>query len=170
MTTNGLNEGIEALRRARLAPTPQRVTVAGLVFSGPTLALTAAELQDRAVDADLYFSADEAEDALNELRAAGVLPLIFEASREFPLDLGRAARLLQAMGNPHRLRVLRELTAGERCAGELGRATGLQPSALSQHLSRLRADGLVSCRREGSFIYYALAGHAAKSVLRSLTA
>ncbi|MCR6633221.1 MAG: metalloregulator ArsR/SmtB family transcription factor [Magnetospirillum sp.] len=167
MTTIGLDEGIEALRRARLAPTPQRVTVAGLVFSGPTLALTASELQDRAVDADMYLSRDEAEGALAELRAAGVLPLMFE-SRGGGFDLGRAARLLQAMGNPHRLRVLRELLGGERCAGDLGRMTGLQPSALSQHLSRLRADGLVRCRRAGSRIYYALAGEAAKSVLRSL--
>lgn len=168
MTASGLVEGIEALRRARLAPTPQRVTVAGLVFSGPTLALTARELQDRALDADLYFSDGEAEQALGELRAAGVLPLLFETARQVPLNLDRAARLLQAMGNPHRLRVLRELMAGERCAGDLSRATGLQPSALSQHLSRLRADGLVLSRRAGSHIYYALAGEAARAVLRSL--
>lgn len=170
MTATGLVEGIEALRRARLAPTPQRVTVAGLVFSGPTLALTARELQDRALDADLYLSDGEAEQALGELRAAGVLPLMFEAARQVPLDLGRAARMLQAMGNPHRLRVLRELMEGERCAGELSRATGLQPSALSQHLSRLRADGLILSRRSGSHIYYVLAGESAKSVLRSLAA
>ena len=170
MTHIGMNEGIEALRRARLTPTPQRVTVAGLVFSGPTLALTARELQDRAVDADLYLSPKEAEDALAELRSAGVLPLMLEGRRRAPLDLARAARLLQAMGNPHRLRVLRELSDGERCAGDLGRATGLQPSALSQHLSRLRADGLVHCRRVGSHIYYSLAGDAATAVLRSLAA
>lgn len=170
MTTSGLCEGIEALRRARLAPTSQRVTVAGLVFSGPTVALTARELQDRAADADLYLSADEAEGALGELRAAGVVPLLLETGRELPLDLGRAARMLQAMGNPHRLAVLRELMKAERCAGELGRVTGLQPSALSQHLSRLRADGLVNSRRSGSHIYYSLAGDAAKSVLRSLAA
>ena len=169
MTTTGMHEGIQALRRARLAPTPQRVTVAGLVFSGPTLALTARELQDRALDADLYLSRAEAEEALAELRRAGVLPRVFESGeREF--DLGRAARLLQAMGNPHRLKVLRELSDGERSAGDLGRTTGLQPSALSQHLARLRADGLVSCRRKGSHIYYSLAGDAAKSVLRSLAA
>lgn len=170
MTASGLSEGIEALRRARLAPTSQRVTVAGLVFSGATLALTARELQDRAVDADLYLSADEAEGALQELRRAGVLPLMLESSTRRPFDLGHAARLLQAMGNPHRLKVLRELTNGERCAGDLGRTTGLQPSALSQHLSRLRADGLVNCRRVGSHIYYALAGDAAQAVLRSLAA
>lgn len=170
MTTTGMSEGIEALRRARLAPTPQRVTVAGLVFSGPTLALTARELQDRAVDADMYLSPDEAEGALSELRIAGVLPLVFEGRRAPNVDLDRAARLLQAMGNPHRLRVLRELSEGERCAGDLGRTTGLQPSALSQHLARLRADGLVNCRRAGSHIYYSLAGDAATAVLRSLAA
>lgn len=170
MTATGVHEGIEALRRARLAPTPQRVTVAGLVFSGPTVALTARDLQDRALDADLYLSDREAEDALRELRAAGVLPLMFDSRGEAAVDFIRSARMLQAMGNPHRLKVLRELCDGERCAGELGRATGLKPSALSQHLARLAVDGLVSRRRAGSRIYYALAGQAVKAVLRSLAA
>lgn len=170
MTTTGLNEGIEALRRARLIPTQQRVTVAGLVFSGATLALTVPELQDRAVDAGMYLSDDEAETALAELRDAGVVPLKLESSTAPTFNLRQAARLLQAMGNPHRLKVLRELIRGERCAGDLGRAVGLQPSALSQHLSRLRADGLVQQRREASRIYYSLAGDSAQAVMRSLAA
>lgn len=170
MTTSGLSEGIEALRRAHLSPTQARVTAAALIFSGPTVALTATELQDRATDADMYLSADAAEAALQELRGAGVLPLMFEASQGPAFNLRHAARLLQAMGNPHRLKVLRELTRGEQCAGDLGRAVGLQPSALSQHLSRLRADGLVQQRRAASRIYYSLAGQAAQSVLRSLAA
>ncbi|MBX9633357.1 MAG: metalloregulator ArsR/SmtB family transcription factor [Magnetospirillum sp.] len=86
------------------------------------------------------------------------------------MDLDQAARLLQAMGNPHRLKVLRELIRGERCAGELSRAVGLQPSALSQHLARLRGDGLIQQRRVSSRIYYSLAGSAAQAVLRCLAA
>jgi len=169
MTTSGLCQGVEALRRANLPPTRQRVTVAGLVFSGATLALTARELQDRAVDADLYLSTDEAEAALNELRGAGVVPLFLEPAGSLGLDVVQAARLLQAMGNPHRLKVLRVLAAGELCAGDLGRAVGLQPSALSPHLARLRADGLIRQRRSASRIYYALAGHSAAAIMRSLT-
>lgn len=170
MTTTGLNEGIEALRRAGLIPTQQRVTVAGLVFSGPTMALTASELQERAVDSGMYISEAEAESALAEFRGVGMVPLKFESSGAPSFNLRQAARLLQAMGNPHRLKVLRELTRGERCAGDLGRAVGLQPSALSQHLSRLRADGLVQQRRAASRIYYSLAGDAAQAVMRSLAA
>jgi DNA-binding transcriptional ArsR family regulator len=170
MTTRGLCEGVEALRRAKLPPTRQRVTVAALVFSGPTLALTAGELQDRAVDADLYLSRDEAEAALDELRGAGVVPLLLEPEPELPVDVVQAASLLQAMGNPHRLRVLRELIRGERCAGDLSRTLGLLPSTLSQHLARLRADGLVRQRRVANRVYYSLAGKAAQSVLRSLAA
>lgn len=170
MTTMGLNEGIEALRRAGMFPTQQRVMVVGLVFSGATLALTAAEVQERAVDAGLYIEIEDAEATLAELRAAGVVPVKFESSSGPAFNLRQAARLLQAMGNPHRLKVLRELIPGERCAGDLGRAVGLQPSALSQHLARLRADGLVQQRRAASRIYYSLAGNAAQAVMRSLAA
>lgn len=170
MTASGLCEGIEALRRAKLPPTRQRVTVAGLVFSGPIIAMTAREVQDRALDADFYLSTDEAEAALVDLREAGVLPRLFESSVGPVLDVDHAARLLQAMGNPHRLKVLRELTRGERCAGDLGRTVGLQPSALSQHLSRLRSDGLIRQRRDSSRIYYSLAGDAAQAVMRCLAA
>lgn len=170
MTACGMSEGIEALRRAGLTPTRQRVTIAGLAFSGPTVALTAREVQDRAADADLALDAAEVSAALDELRGAGVLPILYEPTPAADLDLLRAARLLQAMGNAHRLTVLRQLTRGEHCAGELGRATGLQPSALSQHLARLLADGLVQRRRSTSRIYYALAGETAAAVMRSLAA
>ncbi|MBC7907933.1 MAG: winged helix-turn-helix transcriptional regulator [Rhodospirillaceae bacterium] len=95
---------------------------------------------------------------------------MFEGAHGPGVDLEHAARLLQAMGNPHRLKVLRELIRGERCAGDLGRAVGLQPSALSQHLSRLRGDGLIRQRRDASRIYYSLAGRAAQAVLRCLAA
>ncbi len=170
MTTNGVDEAVEALRRAGLAPTQQRMTIAALVFSGPTVALTADDLCDRALDDGICLTRDWAEQSLDEFRQAGILPRSFHVAPPPPLNLSRAARLLQAMGNPHRLKVLRELTEGERCAGDLGQAVGLQPSALSQHLARLRADGLVQQRRAASRIYYSLAGHEATAVLRSLAA
>jgi ArsR family transcriptional regulator, virulence genes transcriptional regulator len=68
-----------------------------------------------------------------------------------------AADLLRAMAHGARLRVLCELAGGERSAGELVEASGLGQSALSQHLARLRADGLVTTRRDAQTIYYSLA-------------
>ena len=80
----------------------------------------------------------------------------------------RASALLKAMGNPHRLTILRHLIHTERSVGELERIVGLSQSALSQHLARLRRDKLVKTRRCAQTIYYSLAGNEAASVLSTL--
>src|SRR5512134_1332713 len=81
---------------------------------------------------------------------------------------GEAARLLRALANPHRLLVLCVLSDGELSVGELNERVPLSQSALSQHLARLRADGLVDTRREAQTIRYALAPGPAVAVIREL--
>jgi ArsR family transcriptional regulator len=83
-------------------------------------------------------------------------------------NAGKAAALLRAISNEARLLVLCELTGGERSAGELVQHSGLSQSALSQHLARLREDGLVAARRESQSIYYRIADQRAHRVLRVL--
>lgn len=69
----------------------------------------------------------------------------------------RAASLLGAMGNPNRLLALCYLAdAGEMPVGRLAEAVGLSQSALSQHLAKLRSDGLVGTRKEAQTVYYRL--------------
>ena len=65
--------------------------------------------------------------------------------------------LMKALANPARLMVLCEMLGGEQSVGALERSVGLSQSALSQHLARLRADGLVQTRREAQTIYYSVA-------------
>ena len=77
----------------------------------------------------------------------------------------RASRLLKVFANEHRLMILCHLTKGERSVGELERLIGLSQSALSQHLARLREDGLVQTRRMAQTIYYSIAGEAAPRVI-----
>ena len=68
---------------------------------------------------------------------------------------GQAAALLQAVGYPNRLLVLCLLIAqGEMSVGALNEAVELSPSALSQHLARMREEGLVTYRREAQTLYY----------------
>jgi len=76
---------------------------------------------------------------------------------ELNANADSAEQLLKAMANRYRLMVLCELHGGERSVGALLGEVGLSQSALSQHLARLRADGLVTTRRESQTIYYALA-------------
>jgi ArsR family transcriptional regulator, virulence genes transcriptional regulator len=79
-----------------------------------------------------------------------------------------AARLLSALANPRRLTILCELAEGERSVGELVPIVGVQQAALSQHLARLRADGLVSTRRDAQMIFYRLSSPAAVAVINTL--
>ena len=80
----------------------------------------------------------------------------------------QASALLKAMSNPHRLLVLCHLARGEKCVGELETIVGLSQSALSQHLARLRHDGVVKTRRDAQTIYYSLRGDEAMTILEAL--
>ena len=68
-----------------------------------------------------------------------------------------AAALMKSLSNPWRLMVLCELSKGERSVGALEQVLGLPQSPLSQHLAKLRRDGLVKTRRNAQTIYYSLA-------------
>ena len=66
-----------------------------------------------------------------------------------------AASLLKAMSNECRLLVLCHLAEnGELSVGQLLDRVGLSQSALSQHLAKLREEGLVATRKEAQTVYY----------------
>lgn len=87
---------------------------------------------------------------------------------DLALNSRSAAALLKALANEHRLAILCRLATGEASVGELTTAVGLSQSALSQHLARLRADGLVTTRRASQQIFYSLASDEAKQLLDTL--
>lgn len=80
-----------------------------------------------------------------------------------------AAHLLKTLGNPQRLRLLCLLVDGEMSVSQLNeRLPELSQSALSQHLGRLRSDGLVRTRRESQTIWYALEEGPAQHIMATL--
>jgi len=79
-----------------------------------------------------------------------------------------AAELLTSMANARRLLVLCHLVQGERTAGELTVIAGLSQSALSQHLGKMRLQGLVKTRRDGQTIFYNLASREVRAVIETL--
>lgn len=77
---------------------------------------------------------------------------------EFALQAGEAAAVMRSLSNEARLLVLCHLSeAFELSVGELNKRVGLSQSALSQHLARLREDGLVTTRKEAQTVYYRVA-------------
>jgi DNA-binding transcriptional ArsR family regulator len=79
-----------------------------------------------------------------------------------------AAALLSAMANPKRLMILCSLVQGEVAVGALASQVGLSQSALSQHLSKLRAQKLVKTRRDAQTIYYSSTSESVIKVLATL--
>jgi DNA-binding transcriptional ArsR family regulator len=69
-----------------------------------------------------------------------------------------ATDLLKLLGHPDRLMVLCQLKTGEQSVGELSRNLGIKQSPLSQHLARMRHEGVVESRREAQTIYYSISG------------
>lgn len=80
-----------------------------------------------------------------------------------------AANLLKAMSNECRLLVLCHLVEkGELSVGQLTDRVGLSQSALSQHLAKLREEGLVATRKEAQTIYYRVSDPKAGQLLALL--
>ncbi|MGB7484167.1 MAG: metalloregulator ArsR/SmtB family transcription factor [Castellaniella sp.] len=81
----------------------------------------------------------------------------------------RAAGLLRAVGNAHRLLILCLLIEwGELPVGALWERLPLSQSALSQHLARMRDEGLVAYRRESQTLYYRIANPDVERLIATL--
>lgn len=81
----------------------------------------------------------------------------------------QAAALLKAMSNARRLLILCTLcgTPGTS-AGDLARATGLSASATSQHLARMREEGLIDSIRDAQRILYFIKNDAVNQLISTL--
>lgn len=79
-----------------------------------------------------------------------------------------ASRLMKIMASEPRLIILCRLSEGECSVGELADYSELAQSTASQHLTRLRSEGVVETRREGQTIYYRLVDTAAMRIIDAL--
>jgi DNA-binding transcriptional ArsR family regulator len=79
-----------------------------------------------------------------------------------------AARLMKLLSSEPRLVLLCRLIEGECSVSELADYLKLAPSATSQHLAKLRAEGVVTARRDGQTIYYEIADPKAVRVIDTL--
>ena len=107
--------------------------------------------------------------AIARSKSAGTNAADAAALKMLAKQAGEAAQLLKLLGNEKRLLILCFLAArGEMTVGELIDVVKLSQSALSQHLARLRADGLVTFRRMSQTLHYSVADKKAIRVLQVL--
>ncbi len=89
---------------------------------------------------------------------------------ELEASASSAARLMKLLSSEQRLILLCRLIDGECSVGELAEHVGLAQSAASQHLAKLRAEGVVATRRDGQTIYYRIGDPKAVTVIDTLCA
>lgn len=83
-----------------------------------------------------------------------------------PVAIDDAAGLFRALGDPARLRLVCRLAQAEACVSELAAELDEGLSTVSQRLRLLRAERVVTRRREGKHVFYALADHHVLTVIR----
>lgn len=80
----------------------------------------------------------------------------------------QACRLMKVLANSDRLMLLCQLAQGEKCVSELEELLGIVQPTLSQQLTVLRNEELVTTRREGKNIYYQISSPQALAVMQVL--
>lgn len=100
--------------------------------------------------------ANEDIDAIALADGSDEAPPQSEFMRQMYIAAGDAAQLLRSIGSEHRLMILCVLMEGRKTVTEICQAIGARQSLVSQHLTRLRLDGLVSVERQGHFAYYSM--------------
>jgi DNA-binding transcriptional ArsR family regulator len=87
---------------------------------------------------------------------------------EMQTAAGEACRLMKVLANADRLMILCQLSQGEKRVGELEELLGIVQPTLSQQLTVLRDEELVTTRREGKNIYYTLSSTKALALMEVL--
>ncbi|MEM1173894.1 MAG: metalloregulator ArsR/SmtB family transcription factor [Pseudomonadota bacterium] len=87
---------------------------------------------------------------------------------ELQKSADEASTLMKTLGHSGRLLILCQLANGEKSVGELSRLLDIPQSPLSQHLSRMRGEGLVEPRREAQTVYYSLKSEQVRAVIDCL--
>ncbi|MBU3079085.1 metalloregulator ArsR/SmtB family transcription factor [Sphingomonas sp. XMGL2] len=80
-----------------------------------------------------------------------------------------AAAFLKGLASPQRLKILCVLVEGEAHVGALIAATGISPSSMSQHLGKLKEEGIVEVRRDHRTLHYRIGHPATLAVMQLLS-
>ena len=80
----------------------------------------------------------------------------------------QAASILKALAHRKRLFILCSLHQGELTVSDLEKLCKASQPVISQHLTRMRLEGIVEARREGNYVYYSIADPRVSAVIETL--
>ena len=93
-----------------------------------------------------------------------------DIARQMPAKAAIVADFLKGLANADRLLILCALAGGERSVSDLMEATGIAQTSMSQHLAKLKSEGIVDARREHRNLFYFIDHAAARDVMSVLYA
>ena len=76
-----------------------------------------------------------------------------------------AAEVFALLADPTRIRIILALREGEMSVRDLAEVVGKRPTAVSQHLAKLRMGRMVSARRDGTTMFYSLTDERARNLV-----
>jgi len=80
----------------------------------------------------------------------------------------RVAPMLKTLAHPQRLFLLCRLARGEATVSELREASDASQSLISQHLTRMRREGLLQSRRSGNFVLYRIVDPKLSALIKNM--
>ena len=80
------------------------------------------------------------------------------------MDAQKAASIFKALGDENRIRILKMLCTGEKCACRLLEELNISQPTLSHHMKILCDAGIVSGRKEGKWTHYTICGEGVRTV------
>lgn len=83
-------------------------------------------------------------------------------------NASKAQAMLKSLANAKRLMILCHLVESEQTVGEIADLVGLSHSALSQHLAKMKENGLVVSDKRGQQVYYRIGSPEVKAILSTL--
>ena len=78
------------------------------------------------------------------------------------------AEVLKSLAHPLRLQILCHLSEGNKTGGDLERLTSASQSQVSQFLGRMKAEGILSSRRSGNFVWYQIDDAKVKKLIKAM--
>lgn len=83
-------------------------------------------------------------------------------------NASKAEAMLKLLANGKRLMILCSIVKEEKSVGQLAELVGLSQSALSQHLAKMREQGLVEAEKRGKAVYYRISNPEVEAILSTL--
>ncbi len=108
------------------------------------------------------------QDRIELVEAAGNETPVLGISKDMQAGAADAANFLRAIGSEQRLMILCVLIEGRKTVTEICSALGARQSLVSQHLTRLRLDGLVNVERQGHFAHYSVEDPLVREIVGAL--